>query len=122
MRRFQSHRDLQVARDALPEPEAALAEHGWVALHDHPLEGRDQPGDLLILGGRDRRRIEKAAAVVQLDPPPGATPRGYPAWQPIQRVPDLRGNGARGHAIVERVLPEDAHKAAVRALAVGEEQ
>ena len=42
---LQAHRHLQISPDPLPEPDAAWPQHRGMALYDHPLEWRGQPGD-----------------------------------------------------------------------------
>src|SRR5262249_33309112 len=82
-------------------------------LDDHSLEPVEMTGDLAVVFGRNRARIEETAGVVELD----STRRRKGG----QRTANLRGDRASGNGLLRRVPPEIAHQAAPGALPVGEQ-
>ena len=70
-------------------------------------------GDGGIVVARDRLRVEEVAAVVELDVAAGG--------RRASGVVDLCWDRSRRDGLVRRVLPQVAHQAAERALAIGQE-
>ena len=84
-----------------------------MTFHDHAIERANALGDRRMVFRRNRAWIKKAAAVVEFD-----LARGRELGE---REIDLRRDGSGRHGSGERVLPQVAHQAAPRALAIRQE-
>ena len=111
--RLEAERNLQPAIEQVAKAQAEFAHEGRMRLDDHPFEGPNEGGDLLMLFGANRLCVEEAARVVQLDVP---RPR-----QGRERPADLRGDRSRRRRLRKCVLPQVAHQAPPGALAVSQE-
>ena len=113
MNRLQAEGDFEPSPQQIAKPHTAIVGQARMILDDDGLEVADARGDGRMILGWDRLRVEEVAGVVELE-----VLRGR---KPLQGVVDLRGNGSDGDTLIERVLPQVAHRAAKRTLFVGEE-
>ena len=84
-----------------------------MALNNRPVEMSDEFRNCRVIFARNCLKVEKAAAVVEL--------HLSSRRQPFQCVGNLARNGARCDGFCQSVLPQIAHHAPPRALAVGQE-
>ena len=113
---LQAHGDFEPTGYQISKPQTPFSirtgKKRRVRFDDHTLEPGHSLGDLFVIVRRDRRGVEEAAGVVQLDVP-RRRQRG-------DGIADLRGDRASRHCLIEGVDPEIAHHAPERTLPVRE--
>ena len=110
MHRLQSHCNFQPPMQAIPKCKAVRRCQSRMALNNHPFKAPDPRGNRSMVLQWNRPPVKKTPAVVELH-----LPR---CRQLLQRVIDLRWNCTSGGYIFQSVLPQIAHQAAPRALAI----
>lgn len=113
MDRLQADGDFEARAERVAKADDALVAELRVVLDDDGFKTADPVDDRRMVGGRNRLRVKEVSAVVKFDVLRRRKPR--------QGEVDLLRDRPDRHGFVGRVLPQVAHQAAKRALAVGEE-
>lgn len=111
---LQTERDFEPRSQQIAKPQTSLVGQPRMILDDDPFESSAAGGDVRPVRWRDRRRIEKIPAVVQL--------QDARLRQTAERKVDLPRNRSAWCWLIKRLSPEITVDAAERTFSIGEKQ